>query len=111
MRDRGPKVVERSRKLRGAMSLPEKVLWYRLRAHRMGFQVKRQHALDGYYLDFYVDAANLCIEIDGSQHESEIECDEHRDARLRELDILTVRVSALNVLKNTTEVVGRLYRI
>ena len=111
VRGHGKRVIERSRSLRRAMTPPERLLWHHLRAHRMGFQVERQHALAGYFLDFYVHLAKLCIEQDGKQHADEKEYDEARDAELAEHGILTVRVSAARAIRDAASVARQLYKI
>ena len=93
------------------MTKPERLLWFQLRANRMGFHVKSQHAVEGYFLDFYVHAAKLCIEVDGSEHSEQVEYDEFRGAKLAEHGILTVRLSATSVLKNPAGMARYLYTI
>jgi hypothetical protein len=49
-----------ARRLRHKQSREEAQLWQALRAGRIaGFKFRRQHPLDGYYLDFYCPAARL----------------------------------------------------
>ena len=66
----GPRrTVIRARQLRRQMSLPEIALWYQLRQRPGGFKFRHQHPAGPYSLDFYCDAALLCIEVDGEAHE------------------------------------------
>jgi very-short-patch-repair endonuclease len=53
-------------------------------------------------LDFYCEAARLCVEVDGAAHEFEDNpaADRHRDAWLAEAGIRTVRIAARDVLHN-----------
>jgi len=78
------------------MSLPEVLLWQRLRGR--GF--RRQHPLGAFILDFYCARASLAIEVDGLQHDSTTEEDGRRDARLQGLGIRTLRVPASDVLRD-----------
>ena len=58
-----------SRALRTAMTPAEQQLWERLRRKQVhGVQFYRQKPLAGYIADFYSAAAQLVIELDGSQH-------------------------------------------
>jgi len=74
------------------MSLPEVLIWQRIRGH--GF--RRQHALGPFILDFYRARDRLCIEIDGQQHD--LAYDARRDVWLADRSIRTVRIAAALVL-------------
>ena len=74
------------------MSLPEVLIWQRIRRH--GFL--RQHALGPFILDFYRARDRLCIEIDGQQHD--LARDARRDAWLAEKGVRTIRIAAALVL-------------
>jgi very-short-patch-repair endonuclease len=93
------------------MSLPEKILWRRLKDQALGFVVRRQHPVDGYYLDFFVHEAMLCIEVDGSLHDLRAERDIARDEALAKLGILTIRISARAIFERVDEVVEHIYRV
>ena len=51
------KAYKNARRLRRELSLPEKLLWVRLRAAEVRF--RRQHPVGRYVLDFYCPAAKL----------------------------------------------------
>jgi very-short-patch-repair endonuclease len=89
------------------MSLPEVVLWQQLRRRPEGLKFRRQHPAGPYVLDFYCNAARLCIEVDGSSHDNGDApfADEHRDAWLVNAGIRTVRIAARDVLKNLEGVI------
>ena len=74
------------------MSLPEVLIWQRIRGN--GF--RRQHGLGPFILDFYRARDRLCIEIDGQQHD--LAYDARRNAWLAHRGIRTVRIAALSVL-------------
>jgi very-short-patch-repair endonuclease len=58
-----------ARQLRSAMTQAEQQLWDRLRRKQvLGVQFYRQKPLANYIADFYCAAAQLVIELDGSQH-------------------------------------------
>ena len=49
------------------MSLPEVLLWTRIRQREPGRPIfRRQHPFGPYILDFYCEAARLCVEVDGA---------------------------------------------
>ena len=83
------------------MSLPEVMLWKRLRGRQLeGFYFRRQHPVGRYVLDFYCDAAKLAIEIDGSQHAEgdRPQRDIERDEWFAAHGIGTLRFAAVDVL-------------
>ncbi len=58
-----------ARRLRQAMTGPERAAWQTLRQlRRRGFPVRRQVPLLGYTVDFAIYRARLIIEIDGPEH-------------------------------------------
>ena len=58
-----------ARLLRRNQTKEEKQLWRSLKAGRFaGFKFRRQHQVDGWYLDFYCPDAKLAVELDGFQH-------------------------------------------
>ena len=56
-----------ARRLRRKLSLPEKLLWVRLRRSKVRF--RRQHPIGPYVLDFYCAKMKLAIEVDGAAHD------------------------------------------
>ncbi len=72
------------------MSVAEKIFWELARGHRLGFEIRRQHPVEQYTLDFYCKEASLDIEFDGEQHCPED--DERRDEALRAMGIETIRI-------------------
>ena len=102
---------QRGRKLRREMTKPERLLWWALRADKTGFHFRRQHAAGPYVLDFYCDRARLCVEVDGSSHDFTVDRDVARDRFLERWGIVTVRVSASDVLSNLQGVVDHITSI
>ena len=81
-----------SRQLRNDMTDAERRLWACLRRKQLGgLQFYRQKPLAGYIVDFYCAAAQLVIELDGSQHHAP-EAIEYDRQRTRELEALGLRV-------------------
>ncbi|MEH3101810.1 endonuclease domain-containing protein [Sphingomonas adhaesiva] len=90
--------VRRARTLRRKMTLPEVLLWQRLRGGVHGCRFRRQHPSGPYVLDFYGVDARLAIEVDGAGHDTRRERDARRDAWFAEAGIRTVRIAAARVL-------------
>ena len=105
-KDRSPKPtgnsVYRARKLRKEMSLPEVLLWRLLRGQPQGVKFRRQHPSSEIDMDFYCSDALLCIEIDGISHDMGDRPlrDVRRDAWLKSEGIQTMRIAAVDVLKD-----------
>jgi very-short-patch-repair endonuclease len=92
-----------SRHLRQAATEAEQKLWYCLRGGRLnGYQFRRQHAVPPYVVDFYCDARRLVIELDGSQHN--VQVDEMRTRYLESLGMKILRFWDNEVLQQTNAV-------
>jgi very-short-patch-repair endonuclease len=98
--------VYQARKLRKSMSLPENMLWQRLRAGQLGMKFRRQHPIGAYVVDFYCRDAKLIVEIDGEAHNrgNRPARDAARDIYLMRLGYEIVRIAAVEVLKNADAV-------
>lgn len=94
--------VYAARKQRRQMSPPEVLLWSQLRGKKLGFKVLRQHPIGPYVADFYVPAAKLVIEVDGSAHDygNRPERDVARDRYMEERNYRAIRIGARDVMKN-----------
>jgi very-short-patch-repair endonuclease len=84
----------------------ENHLWQQLRAHKLGVQFRRQHAIQQYIVDFVCLAAWLIIEVDGSIHDdaSQIEYDGGRTHDLQEAGFLVLRFRNEEVVYETPKV-------
>lgn len=94
------KTVERSRRLRREMTLPEIVLWRWMRGRPNDLRFRHQHPIGVYSLDFYCPSAKLAIEVDGEAHVrgDQPQRDAKRDAWVMDRGIRTLRVAAADVL-------------
>ena len=101
------RAFRQARTLRRDMTLPEVLLWQRLRRSGTGHKWRRQHAAGHYVLDFYCVRSALCVEIDGEAHSrgNQPTRDIDRDAWLARQGIETLRVPAVDVLTQLDEVV------
>ncbi len=102
-----PVKIEQSRNLRTEQTSAEKEFWEIVRNKKLqGLKFRRQQIIDGFIVDFYCDKIGLCVEIDGSVHETEEQrkYDKLRDEAiaLRKLKIL--RISNNDVLYNKDKV-------
>ena len=88
------KLVSNARTLRKNMTPEEKHLWYDF-LKRLPFNVRRQHNIENYIVDFYIAEKKVVIEIDGRQHllSEHKEADRQRDAVLATWGINVLRYS------------------
>jgi very-short-patch-repair endonuclease len=100
MEDHTPESLQRARKLRREMTLPEVLLWRFLRGKPMGVKFRKQHPVENYVLDFYCAEKRIAVEIDGIAHDmgNRPERDARRDAKLRALGVEVIRIPAADVL-------------
>ncbi len=100
-----PGGIERARELRSNMSLPEVLLWQLLRRRSVhGLLFRRQKPLGPFVADFYCHEAMLVVEVDGKQHEFQVEHDRARDRWLKDNECGVLRVAAAEVLKDPAAV-------
>jgi very-short-patch-repair endonuclease len=95
------KLVSNSRILRKNMTPEERHLWYDL-LKRLPVNVRRQHNIENYIVDFYIAEKKIVIEVDGLQHQTpeHIEADRQRDATLSNWNIVVMRYSNDDLRKN-----------
>jgi len=76
--------VKRAKRLRQTMTETEQLLWYHLRSNRMGgAKFRRQHPIPPYIVDFCCIEQKLVIELDGSQHTTEVDAQRTRALEAR----------------------------
>lgn len=110
----GPRnTLKRARNLRSEMSLPETMLWRRLRQRPGGFKYRRQHPAGIYILDFYCAAVHLAIEVDGRAHDGAAAAkrDAARSDFLRSQHVATLRIPAAAIIKDLEAVVTRIAEV
>ena len=86
------KLVKNAQNLRKNMTPEEKHLWYDF-LKRLPFNVRRQHNIENYIVDFYIAEKKIVIEVDGRQHlmtENRAN-DERRDKALSNWGITVLR--------------------
>ena len=102
-----------ARKLRREMSLPEVLLWQRLRGSQLGVKFRRQHPIGSYITDFYCSSLRLVIEVDGDAHNmgDRPARDVSRDTFLKENGYKVLRIAASDILKDMDAVVASIAAI
>jgi very-short-patch-repair endonuclease len=87
-------LVSNARQLRKNMTPEEKHLWYDF-LKRLPYNVRRQHNICNYIVDFYIAQKKVVIEIDGVQHTSDEnkQADEQRDKQMAMWGIKVLRYS------------------
>jgi very-short-patch-repair endonuclease len=84
------------------MTLPESLLWQRLRGSGLDVKVRRQHPIGPYVVDFYVREWRLVVEVDGEAHNlgDRPERDVIRDKYLALNGNRVLRIAASEVMKD-----------
>ena len=103
-----PVKVEQSRFLRAEQTAAEKEFREMVRNKKLhGLKFRRQQIIDGFIVDFYCDSIRLCVEIDGSVHETEEQriYDKLRDEVIALRGLKILRISNDDVLYNKDKVV------
>ena len=97
-----------ARKLRRKMTLPEVILGHSLRQRPDGMKFRRQHPTGPYVLDFFCSDARLAIEVDGEAHSrgDRPKRDADRDRWLKSAGIETLRIPAVEILKDANAVMS-----
>jgi very-short-patch-repair endonuclease len=92
----------RSRALRKRMSPAERRLWNVLKTSPGGHRFRKQHPCEQFTLDFFCPVRTLVVEVDGESHSrgDRPALDALRDARCAELGFATLRVPAIELLRN-----------
>ena len=105
-----PKLSENSRRLRREMTKEERHLWYDF-LKSLPITVHRQKILGYYIVDFYIAAAKIVIELDGSQHYENTgkQKDADRDAWLKNEGYQVLRYSNADINQRFAAVCQDIY--
>ena len=76
----------------------------------MGLKFRRQHAIEGFVVDFYCHKQRLAIEIDGGVHENKAhkDYDELRQREIEAEDIKVIRISNEDFAKDENILFARI---
>ncbi|WP_299016687.1 DUF559 domain-containing protein [uncultured Caulobacter sp.] len=100
-----------AQRFRTELTLPEGLLWQRLKGRKIaGLHFRRQHPLGPYILDFYCEEMRLAVEVDGEAHcfDDRPRRDAARDAWLIDRGVITLRIPARDILASPETAVGRI---
>jgi very-short-patch-repair endonuclease len=101
--------IERSKSLRLGLTKPERMMWERLRAHRLcGLHFRRQAVIDPFIVDFYCHSLRLVVEVDGGVHHGHKGMDAERDRFLNALGLQVIRFPNQRVLIDMEGVIAEL---
>ncbi len=99
-----------AREMRTSATDAEALMWSLVRGRRLrGLKFRRQHAVGRYILDFYCDELRLAIELDGGQHQEQVNYDAERTERLEKQGIRFVRFWNNDVMTQTEVVMTDLF--
>ena len=101
--------MDRARNLRRRQTDAERLLWSRLRAAQLGVKFRRQHPVAGYYADFCCVDHALIVELDGGQHDAQV--DARRTADLEQAGFRVLRFWNDAVLLRTDDVLEEILRV
>ncbi|MBP6378947.1 MAG: DUF559 domain-containing protein [Sphingorhabdus sp.] len=91
----------RAQELRRNASDAERLLWQQLSGRKLdGFKFSRQIPVGRYICDFVCRLEKLVIELDGRQHDSQIEYDEFRTRQLELQGYRVLRFSNVDIFQN-----------
>lgn len=99
-------LIKFARKMRSGATRAEQVLWSMFadgrRRRVLGHRVRRQHVVAGFIPDFYIPAARLAIEVDGSIHERQWkqDADGRRTEILKRHGVSVIRFTNNDVLSD-----------
>ena len=95
------KLKENSRANRKELTEAEEILWERVRDSKLGYKIRRQHAIDKFIADFVCLEKKLIIEVDGKIHLQQKEEDEGRTFMLEEIGYRLIRFTNEEVISKT----------
>ncbi|PBB38066.1 endonuclease domain-containing protein [Mesorhizobium sp. M1A.F.Ca.ET.072.01.1.1] len=98
---------QKARSLRLHTTKAESLLWYELRELMAdGLKFRRQSPIGPYIVDFVCPKVKLIVEVDGDLHETEAgrRHDVNRDAYLRSLGYVVVRIDEPDVINSAWHV-------
>ncbi len=106
-----PSLKIRRQELRRNQTEAEKAFWKRIRAKQFfGMKFFRQYSVGPYILDFYCPQMKLAIELDGGQHNNEVDraYDDARSSYLNAQGIKVVRFWNHEVLQHLDSVLMKI---
>ena len=103
-----PRLIQVARRLRRDATVPERILWSRLRRRALGVRFLRQRPISDYVVDFFAPEARLVLEVDGRSHDGQAEADFARQRVLESRGLTVFRVTNDEVLRDPDAVIARI---
>lgn len=100
-----PKTKHRAIQLRKDSTPAERKLWSQIRNDQLGVTFRRQHAIGRYIPDFCSPKAKLIIEMDGSQHLTQVEYDQERTKYFESMGYKVIRFWNKDVMNDIESVI------
>ena len=97
-----------SRILRTGMTVPEKMLWSKIRKRQvLGIRFYRQRPLSRFIVDFFAPKPRVVIELDGIQHTGQEHAyqDSQRDAYFKNHGMIVLRYSNTQIKDDLESIV------
>lgn len=105
-------ILEAARILRKTMTIPEKLLWDKLKEKQInGLRFRRQHPIEFFIADFYCHQIRLVVEIDGEIHSQQEEYDDGRSAEMEKFDIRVIRFKNWEVENDIENVIIKIITV
>jgi methionine synthase I (cobalamin-dependent)/methanogenic corrinoid protein MtbC1/very-short-patch-repair endonuclease len=100
------KLIEIAKEYRSNQTEAEELLWNELRAHHIGFKIRRQHIIDTFIADFVSLEKQVVIEVDGGVHltPEQKEYDEMRTYVLANCGFSVIRFTNEEILQDVKAV-------
>ena len=99
-------MIQRARQLRRDSSIPERLLWSRLRDARCGgLKFRRQRPVGPYVTDFFCASAGVVVELDGRSHDERQVYDDKWQRFLEQQGFRVLRFSNDRLLQDLDGVV------
>jgi very-short-patch-repair endonuclease len=97
--------------LRRNLTLPEGMLWKRLKPGFAGVEWHSQSIILGFIADFFCAQKRIVIEIDSSYHNGREAYDKKRDQIMKDAGITVLRVQAKEVMVNVFAVLAKIQNV
>lgn len=95
-----PKLKAYAKHLRKNSTLPEVVLWQKIKSKALGVEFHRQVPINEFIVDFYCHEIQLAIEVDGSSHDNKYDYDCRRQGILETKGVAFIRFTNTEITKN-----------
>jgi len=96
------------RELRKNPTKAEALLWEKLRKDKIGYRIRRQHAIDAFIVDFVCLKKWTVVEIDGKIHDYQKAEDNNRTQVIKENGYTVIRFTNNEVFENIDKVVSKI---